>query len=167
MGQGEIHFYSEVCGLTYFLLPLQTVQRHRTHWICLVAFELFWICGWSSSLWPLGFTEITVISIYLESVVLEWSRIWKRLIAFLSLHFVVRLAFRWTFQVVPRLGRCAHRLRLWRVQSMMMPIHCTDRAWPATKTELKRRYRWHGGKWYSSNLGFIDYGVLIRGVFPQ
>lgn len=29
--KGEIHFYSEVCGLTYFLLPLQTVQRHRTH----------------------------------------------------------------------------------------------------------------------------------------
>ena len=27
-GQGEIHFYSEVCGLTYFLLPL---LRHRTH----------------------------------------------------------------------------------------------------------------------------------------
>ena len=27
--QGEIHFYSEVCGLTYFLLPL---RRHRTHW---------------------------------------------------------------------------------------------------------------------------------------
>lgn len=26
--KGEIHFYSEVCGLTYFLLPL---LRHRTH----------------------------------------------------------------------------------------------------------------------------------------